>query len=58
MGKDKETKKEETTNLPKIKYKKENRFSMTEATVVDIEVTGKTSDETLGTFKEVLELVK
>ena len=48
----------DTTNLPKVKVKIEHRTDVAKWTTHDIEVTGKTSVEALGTFKEVLKMIK
>ena len=56
MGKELE-KEDKTSSLPRIKVKTEIRNGTCNGKIVDIDITGTTSTEVLGTFKEVLELV-
>lgn len=54
---DKDKKEDKSSTLPRIKVKTEIRNGTCNGKIVDIDVTGTTRDEVLGTFKEVLELV-
>ena len=58
MGKETKEASDAITNLPRIKVKTEVRDGTCNGKITDIDVTGTTSVEVLGTFKEVLELVK